>query len=623
MIICALDRVSKVFGGTTIFENISLEINEGQRIGLVGRNGTGKTTIFKLITKIEHVDKGNVHVKKGLKIGYLAQVPTFVEEYTVLDVLYTAFSYVRELEKKLRVLEENMAITEEEQKLQKLIEEYGSIQEQFAFAGGYEMESDIQRIVNGLNITPLLHQSFRNLSGGEQTKVGLALILLQKPDLLLLDEPTNHLDIHAVEWLEQFLQEYKGSIIVVSHDRYFLDEVVTKIIDVEDGELHTYNTNYSAFVKEKEERLLQEFHMYQEQQKKIKKMKEAIKRLKEWANQATPPNADLHRRAKSMQKALDRMEKMKRPMLERNKIGLEFEMKDRSGKDVCTFIDVSKAFGDKQLFTDVNMTIQYQERIAFVGQNGTGKSTLLKMILQEIESDSGNVTIGSNVQIGYLSQHVFTTNMNGTVIEAFRDQVAVPEGEARHILAKFLFYGPDVFKKIVSLSGGEKMRLRLAQLMYQNINFLILDEPTNHLDIDSREVLEEALEDFQGTILAVSHDRYLLNKLFPKTAWLVNQQIYTFEGNYSWAKEKLYVPQIEQEKKVIEKQKVKKVVENPPDIIANLESELEQIEEALFQLEQQMLQIEEVDVLQEMNVKKLEKERRREELYSKLDELTA
>jgi ATP-binding cassette, subfamily F, member 3 len=628
MIICVLDRVSKTFGGNKLFENISMEMNEGQRIGLVGRNGTGKTTIFKLITKIEHADEGNVYVKKGLKIGYLAQVPTFVDEYTVLDVLYTAFSQVRELEQKLRLLEGKMATTQDERQLQKQMDEYGAIQEQFAFQGGYEMEADIQKIVNGLNITPLLHQSFMSLSGGEQTKVGLALILLQKPDLLLLDEPTNHLDIHAVEWLEQFLKEYNGSVIVISHDRYFLDEVVTKIIDAEDGELHAYNTNYSNFVKEKEERLLQEFHMYQEQQKKIKKMKEAIKRLREWANQATPPNADLHRRAKSMQKALDRMEKIKRPMIEPSKIGLEFEAKDRSGKDVCTFIDVAKSFSEKQLFEDVNLTVHYQDRIAFVGKNGTGKSTLLKMILQEIEPDSGLVKVGSNVQIGYLSQHVFTMNVNETVLEAFRDQVAVAEGEARHILAKFLFYGPDVFKKVTSLSGGEKMRLRLAQLMYQKINFLILDEPTNHLDIDSREVLEEALEDFQGTILAVSHDRYLLNKLFTKTVWLTNQQLHKFEGNYSWAKEKLQMTVVEilEETNVAEKQQSHKSKKQPEKLtysIGGLESELEKIEEELFQLEQQMLHTEDISSLQEMNEEKLEKERRRESLYAKLDELTA
>lgn len=315
-------------------------------------------------------------------------------------------------------------------------------------------------------------------------------MLLQKPDLLLLDEPTNHLDLFAVEWLEQFLKEYNGTVMVISHDRYFLDEVVTKIFDLEDGEIHVYHTNYSRFVEEKEERLLQEFQAYQEQQKKIKKMKEAIKRLREWANQANPPNEGLHKRARSMERALERMEKLKKPILERKQMGLQFEGQERSGKDVVVMKEVSKGFAEHLLFNEANLHVRFQERAAIVGRNGTGKTTLLKLLLEQIEPDAGEIRIGSSVKIGYLSQHAYG-NRKSNVLEAFREYVAVTEGEARHILAKFLFYGPAVFKKVTQLSGGEKMRLRLAQLMYQDINFLILDEPTNHLDIESREVLEE------------------------------------------------------------------------------------------------------------------------------------
>lgn len=537
MTICSVNNVTKSFGGNTIFENISLEIKNGERVGLVGRNGSGKTTIFGLLTGMESLDAGAIHMKKGTRIGHVAQIPKFDEAMTVYDVLSSAFKVEKELEKEMHALEKNMAVEQEQSALEKLMERYGVIQEKFAFLGGYEIEANIMKVANGLQVTDLFSRVFTELSGGEQTKVSLAYMLLQKPDLLLLDEPTNHLDLFAVEWLEQFLKEYTGTVMVISHDRYFLDEVVTKIFDLEDGEIHVYHTNYSQFVEEKEERLLQEFQAYQEQQKKIKKMKEAIKRLREWANQANPPNEGLHKRARNMERALERIEKLKRPILERKQMGLQFEGQERSGKDVVVMKEVSKGFAGRPLFEQANLHVRFQERAAIVGRNGTGKTTLLKLLLKEINPDVGEIRIGSSVKIGYLSQHTYG-NVKSNVLEAFREYVAVTEGEARHILAKFLFYGPAVFKKVTQLSGGEKMRLRLAQLMYQDINFLILDEPTNHLDIESREVLEEALEQYNGTILAVSHDRYFLNKLFEKTYWIDECKLFEFAGNYAWARQK-------------------------------------------------------------------------------------
>lgn len=537
MTICSVNNVTKSFGGNIIFENISLEIKNGERVGLVGRNGSGKTTIFGLLTGMESLDAGAIHMKKGTRIGHVAQIPKFDEAMTVYDVLSSAFKVEKELEKEMHALEKNMAEEQEQSSLQKLMERYGVIQEKFAFLGGYEIEANIMKVANGLQVTNLFSRVFTELSGGEQTKVSLAYMLLQKPDLLLLDEPTNHLDLFAVEWLEQFLKEYTGTVMVISHDRYFLDEVVTKIFDLEDGEIHVYHTNYSQFVEEKEERLLQEFQAYQEQQKKIKKMKEAIKRLREWANQANPPNEGLHKRARNMERALERIEKLKRPILERKQMGLQFEGQERSGKDVVVMKEVSKGFAGRPLFEQANLHVRFQERAAIVGRNGTGKTTLLKLLLKEMEPEAGAIRVGSSVKIGYLSQHTYE-NMKSNVLEAFRENVAVTEGEARHILAKFLFYGPAVFKKVTQLSGGEKMRLRLAQLMYQDINFLILDEPTNHLDIESREVLEEALEQYNGTILAVSHDRYFLNKLFEKTYWIDECKLFEFAGNYAWARQK-------------------------------------------------------------------------------------
>ncbi|MBG9855428.1 ribosomal protection-like ABC-F family protein [Bacillus wiedmannii] len=624
MTICSVNNVTKSFGGNIIFENISLEIKNGERVGLVGRNGSGKTTIFQLLTGMESLDVGAIHMKKGTRIGHVAQIPKFDEGMTVYDVLSSAFKAEKELEREMRTLEKNMAEEQETFALQKIMERYGVIQEKFAFLGGYEIEANMMKVANGLQVTELFPRSFLELSGGEQTKVSLAYMLLQKPDLLLLDEPTNHLDLFAVEWLEQFLKEYNGTVMVISHDRYFLDEVVTKIFDLEDGEIHVYHTNYYQFVEEKEERLLQEFQAYQEQQKKIKKMKEAIKRLREWANQANPPNEGLHKRARSMERALERIEKLKKPILERKQMGLQFEGQERSGKDVVVMKEVSKGFADHPLFNEANLHVRFQERAAIVGRNGTGKTTLLKLLLEEIEPDVGEIRIGSSVKIGYLSQHAYG-NMKSNVLEAFREYVAVTEGEARHILAKFLFYGSAVFKKVTQLSGGEKMRLRLAQLMYQDINFLILDEPTNHLDIESREVLEEALEQYNGTILAVSHDRYFLNKLFEKTYWIDEHKLFEFAGNYAWARqkweeklEKQVIKQQRQGRKSMETAPVKKKeVRN----VEGIETELMHVEEDIYMLECKMEHVVDVEMLEQLYEEKTKKELLRAELYNELENI--
>ncbi|EDX66645.1 ABC-F type ribosomal protection protein [Bacillus cereus] len=624
MTICSVNNVTKSFGGNIIFENISLEIKNGERVGLVGRNGSGKTTIFQLLTGMESLDAGAIHMKKGTRIGHVAQIPKFDESMTVYEVLSSAFKIEKELEREMRTLEKDMAEEQGFSVLQKLMERYGIIQEKFAFLGGYEIEANIMKVANGLQVTELFPRSFLELSGGEQTKVSLAYMLLQKPDLLLLDEPTNHLDLFAVEWLEQFLKEYNGTVMVISHDRYFLDEVVTKIFDLEDGEIHVYHTNYSRFVEEKEERLLQEFQAYQEQQKKIKKMKEAIKRLREWANQANPPNEGLHKRARSMERALERMQKLKKPILERKQMGLQFEGQDRSGKDVVVIKEVSKGFADHPLFNEVNLHVRFQERAAIVGRNGTGKTTLLRLLLEQIEPDAGEIRIGSSVKIGYLSQHAYG-NRKSNVLEAFREYVAVTEGEARHILAKFLFYGPAVFKKVTQLSGGEKMRLRLAQLMYQDINFLILDEPTNHLDIESREVLEEALEQYNGTILAVSHDRYFLNKLFEKTYWIDERKLFEFAGNYAWARQKWeerletqVIKQQRQRRKSIETVPVKKKeVRN----IEEIETELMHVEEDIYTLECKMEHVVDIKRLEQLYEEKTKKELLRAELYNELENI--
>jgi ATP-binding cassette, subfamily F, member 3 len=623
MIVCSVNHIAKSFGGNIIFEDLSFEVHEGNRVGLVGRNGCGKTALLKLLANQETVDGGVIHWKKGLKIGYLAQIPDY-KDLTVKEVLKTAFDQLIETETKLQQLEVEMGQELTPTYLQRLMDQYGKLQDDFILNGGYEMDAQMDRVSHGLNIIELLDKPFSLLSGGEKTKVGLALSLLKKPELLLLDEPTNHLDLMAIEWLGTFLKEYTGTIILISHDRYFLDEVVTKVLDMEDGEIELYHTNFSGFVKEKEERLLREFQEFQEQQRKIKKMKEAIKRLRDWANRANPPSAALHKRATNMQRALDRMEKLDRPKLDVKKMAIDFEANDRSGKDVIKLEDVSKNFGSRTLFEKVNMLVQYKDRTAIVGENGTGKSTLLKMILGQCASDQGTVKVGSNVKIGYLSQHVFHTIGDDRLIDVFRSEVSVNEGEARHILARFLFYGPAVFRKVNQLSGGERMRLRLAQLMYQDINLLILDEPTNHLDIDSCEVLEEALEQFNGTILAVSHDRYFLNKLFNKIYWLQDGTVYFFDGNYDWAKGKLGALKVVQPA-LIEKITPKKV--NKPQTAAvpvqvvDIEQKLEELETHIHLLKQRMDSGLDLEMLQKQYTELEQLETEREHLYKQLDDV--
>lgn len=626
MITLSVNSISKMFGGNTIFENLSLEIHEGDRVGLVGRNGSGKTTLFKLLAGEDIPDSGQIHWRKGTTIGYLEQIPVFQSEITALDVLKTAFVSLVEMETQMKELEVKMAspnLSAEE--LERCIEKYGQIQDQYTLLGGYEMDANIDRISNGLSIRPLLDQSFQSLSGGEKTKIGLAQLLLKQPDLLLLDEPTNHLDLMSVEWLGQFLKEYKGTVVMVSHDRYFLDDVVTKMLDLEDGEITSYIGNYSVFVKEKEERFLKEFQAYEEQQKKIKKMKEAIKRLREWANRANPPNEGLHKRARNMERALERMEKLDRPILNRKKMNLEMEVADRSGKDVVVMKAVNKSFGEQVLFQDVNLHIQFRERVAMVGENGTGKSTLIKMLLGQEQVDSGELKLGSNVKVGYLSQHIFPDKKDETVIELFRDEIKVTEGEARHILARFLFYGHSVFRKVSQLSGGEKMRLRLAQMMYQDLNFLILDEPTNHLDIESREVLEEALEEFNGTILAVSHDRYFLDKLFDRIYWIKDKRLHQFAGGYQWARGKLLEmqpPKLETPPVSEKKSRVTDTVKKASTVtIEEIESRIEKIEAHLKELNEKLELEEELSIIQELYGEKETLESHVEELYSQLEEL--
>ncbi|WP_139492102.1 ribosomal protection-like ABC-F family protein [Brevibacillus dissolubilis] len=555
MIVAATKEITKTYGADPVLGDITMEIHSGSRVGIVGPNGAGKTTLFKLLIGIETADKGEIFRAKGSKWAYLPQSPQYPVEWSGRDVIQSAFEAVGKLSQSMRDVEQAMAAMSDRssttdsnlqpagasasQQPEQLLHKYQALQEEFERLGGYETDVRMNKVIEGLGISAaILSTPFAQLSGGEKTKVGLAKLLCEQSDVLLLDEPTNHLDVESMEWLEQFLRDYAGVVVIISHDRYFLDAVVTSIYEVDGGEAAFYHGNYSAFVKEKEERLLRHFAEYQEQQKKIKKMKETIKRLKEWGNQSNPPNEAFHRRAKSMEKALERMEKIERPRMEVDRMGLQFQKIDRSGQDVLVADGVHKSFAGKELFTGTGLTLRYGERKALLGVNGSGKSTFIKMLLGELEPDRGTVKIGSNVKVGYLSQQALEGDPKRRVIDAFREIVHVTEAEARHKLARFLFYGENVFKKVGSLSGGERMRLRLAQLMHQEINLLILDEPTNHLDIPARETLEEAIAEYQGSLFIVSHDRYFLQKTVKGVFWIENNQIVRYEGTYEESREK-------------------------------------------------------------------------------------
>ncbi|MCE5038982.1 ribosomal protection-like ABC-F family protein [Staphylococcus auricularis] len=528
-------NISKRYLEDTLFNHIKITLNAGDKIGLVGRNGEGKTTLLRLLAGKEQPTSGDLSWKKNIAIGFLDQTPQYEAHAKVCQCLKSVFQSLNEVAHQLETIEKEMSASPDD--IERLMTRYGELQLYFEKNGGYEIEAQIRKVASGLNISHLLDSEWGSLSGGERTKVGIAQILIQSTDLLLLDEPTNHLDIKAIEWLTQYIANYEGAVVIVSHDRYFLDETVNQIMEIDQQNLHVYEGNYSHFVEEREKRVLAEFEAYQNQQKKIKKMKESIKQLRIWAGQAKPPNAAMYKRAKSMEKALNRIQRLEKPVVESKSMNIELKEGKRVSNKVVEMTHVAKCYDDI-LYDDVNMLVRRGEHVAIIGDNGAGKSTLLKMILGNVHPDEGTVHTASNLKIGYLSQHEFEDENDDTVLNIFRDKVNVTEGQARHLLANFMFYGKDVFKKVKDLSGGEKVRLRWAQIVNSDYNLLVLDEPTNHLDIDSKETIEDALLDYDGTIITVSHDRYFLNKLFNTTYLLKDQKLEKFEGNYEYVKSK-------------------------------------------------------------------------------------
>ncbi|WP_040952545.1 ribosomal protection-like ABC-F family protein [Gorillibacterium massiliense] len=540
MIALSCDHIQKYFGAQLVLKDVTLELHEGDRAGLIGQNGSGKSTLLQLISGAFPPDEGRLAIRKGTQIGYLAQSQPKSAAQTVYDVLASGLQDVIACQKRMIELEAQMQdpnVLEDALRLEVLLSQYAVLQDSFEQNGGYEIDARIRQVTNGLGIPEDRYERlYDSLSGGEKTKVSLSALLIESPSLLLLDEPTNHLDLAGVEWLEGFLSTYKGTCLIVSHDRYFLDRTVNKMIELEDGECSLYLTHYSGYVKEKEERLLREFADYQEQQKKIRKMKEAIRQLQEWGG--IGGDKRFFTRAASMQRALDRMEKLKRPDLERKTAGFDWQVAERSGRKTIIFEGVRKGYDERMILNGVEGTLEYGEKIALVGENGSGKTTLFKLLLGDITPDGGELKLGAQVDVGYLAQEEQPLDRKESTLAYFRREAGLEEGEARSRLARYLFCGQDVFKQVASLSGGEWTRLRLALLMERKPNLLLLDEPTNHLDVASREALEETLEEYAGSILTISHDRYFINKLAGKVWELRDGRIAVFYGNFDDYKNK-------------------------------------------------------------------------------------
>lgn len=535
MIEIALSNVDKNFGFKKIFDSFDLEIISGEKVGLIGPNGCGKSTLFKLITKEEVPSSGIVTTRKGAKVGFLSQMPMLPNEnISVSEFLSSSFEEIYRISKEMRLLECEMTNSQNED-MEKILNRYGVLQQRFDDLGGYLIDSKINEICNKFGIdSELLERDFSKLSGGEKTIVCFAKIMLSDPDILLLDEPTNNLDIDTLEWLEKFLQNYTGTILMSSHDRYFLDKVATKIVLIERGKSEIFHGNYSYYLKENEKRILSEFEQYKDQQKMIDAMKKKIKQLQEFGRKASPSGESFFKRAASIQKRLDKIELLNKPETAKE-IPLNFQMTNRSGKQVLAVHDLNLSIDDKTLLEQVSFDVLFKDRTCLMGKNGCGKSTLIKHIidLYNGESHDGNdIKIGSNVLIGYIPQVIEFDDDTKTLLEVARKTFNGTETQLRSSLAKFLFYGNDVFKRVNMLSGGEKVRLKLFELMQQNINFLIMDEPTNHIDITTREVLESALSEFQGTILFISHDRYFINEIAKKVLYVEDKNITEYLGNY-------------------------------------------------------------------------------------------
>ena len=602
MIVLSCNNLYKSFGIDSILENICFTVNEGDKIGIIGVNGTGKTTLMKIISGEYGYDEGDIYTSKDCEIGYLEQNTNFHSNNTIFEEVLEVFKPLIDMEIYLRELEHKIA--EEGSKsnstiLEKLMNDYSHNLELFAEKNGYGYKSEAKGILKGLGFKDEdIDKPISILSGGEKTRVLLGKLLLKKPTLLLLDEPTNHLDADAIEWLEFFLKQYKGTVMLISHDRYFLDQVVGRVFEVHNKKLKSYNGNYSKFIELSKIEKELELKKYEDQQKDLKKQEESIERLKAYGREKHL------KRARSKEKALDKVEVLDKPEAYRKKAKIQFNPAVSSGNDVLHVNELSMAYDDRVLFKGVNFDIYRGEKVALIGPNGAGKSTLFKILMNELTPVCGDFKLGTNVNISYFHQEQKTLNLDNTIIDEIWDtNDKLTQTEIRNMLGSLLFEDDDVFKKISTLSGGERARIAILKLILSKANFLLLDEPTNHLDIDSKEVLEEALENYTGTIFTISHDRYFLNTVVDKILVLNENGVTEYLGNYDYyinkkreTEEMATIVEVEEKTKTQIKEEKRKEKEQREkekknrNKIKNIEKEIEEIEEKIAELDNLLCQ---------------------------------
>ena len=578
--------------GHKILDGLTFQVDTGERVGLLGPNGCGKTTLLRILTGVMDYDEGNVVIAPGKRMGLISQIPVYPAGYTVEDVLATAFEPLREMEREMAALAEQMG----EGTDPALLARYDKLTAAFEAAGGYETDTKTNKVCNGLTIPQSMReQLFDKLSGGEKTRVNLARLILEDTDILLLDEPTNHLDLRATEWLEEYLDKFKGTVLTVSHDRYFLDKVVNRIVEIQGGKAEFYSGNYSFYVVEKERRYEEKLRQYEKEQAKIEQLEKAAEQMRVWAYSGMDKT---FKRVKSMEKRIERMRTTDRPTKER-KMEVRFGEREFRGDEVLTIKGLTKSFGDRTLFSNLGLEVVGGERIALLGDNGSGKTTLLKILLGEEEPDAGKVRMGPTVKVGYLPQHVHFDHPERNLVDTLIYEQDCTAQTARNRLAAFKFRGEDVFKPVSALSGGEQSRLRLCMLMDEKINLLILDEPTNHLDIQSREWIEEAVEEYEGNLLFVSHDRYFIDRFASRIWMLEDGHITDFRGNYQEyqaarargaAGKSASDVQVSVEKAPEPKEKKEKP--KRPGGTKNLEKEVTAAERAVAKAEEQMYDLE-------------------------------
>ena len=571
--------------GSPILNGLTFQVDQGERVGLLGRNGAGKTTLFKILTGELDYDEGQVSIAPGKGVGLISQIPVYPPEYTVEDVLRTAFQRLRDMEAEMAQLTQQMGTDNDPA----LLRRYDALTAAFEAGGGYDTETPLNKVCNGLQISPdMRRQLFASLSGGEKTRVNLARLILEDTEILLLDEPTNHLDLRATEWLEEYLDKYKGTVLAISHDRWFLDRVVKRVIEIQEGKAEFFAGNFSFFAYEIEWRYEERLRQYEKEQAKLQQLQTAADKLHLWAFMG---NDKLHKRAFSIEKRMERLRTTAKPKKER-RLDVRFGERDFQGDEVMVVKDLKKGFGDRTLFSGVDLLVEGGERIALLGDNGTGKSTFLKLIMGEEQPDGGKIRLGPTVKIGYLPQIVHFDHPERNLVDTMLYDQNCTTQEARDRLAVFNFRGEDVFKPVSALSGGEQSRLRLCMLMDSKINLLILDEPTNHLDIASREWIEEAVTDYDGALLFVSHDRYFINQFAGRVWMLENGGLTDFRGTFGAfraAREKSR--QVEQAKKAAVPPEPKKEKPKRAGGTKLLEKQVAAAEREVARAEEQMYEL--------------------------------